>query len=103
MPRKLPSRVRGAPRKTRKYGSSDLYRASEPFLQNPPVKRYQESEVVIDDIGIKGDGIAMMQGYRIFVPGAEVGRRIKIRIVSAGSRFAVAERTTKTNLQINGS
>lgn len=92
MPRKLPSRMNGAPKRPKKHASTARYSTSEAFLQNPPIKTYQELEVFIGDIGSKGDGTAIVQGYRIFVPGATVGKRVKIRIVSVGDGFAVAER-----------
>ncbi|MCS7115033.1 MAG: TRAM domain-containing protein [Candidatus Bathyarchaeota archaeon] len=57
-----------------------------------PVKENDELEVVIDDIGSRGDGIARIQGYMIFVPNSKIGERVKVRIVSVGGRFAVAER-----------
>jgi predicted RNA-binding protein with TRAM domain len=56
------------------------------------VKENQEVEVVIDDIGSRGDGIAKMQGYLIFVPGSKIGERAKVRIRSVSGKFAVAER-----------
>ncbi|MBS7620822.1 TRAM domain-containing protein [Candidatus Bathyarchaeota archaeon] len=57
-----------------------------------PVKENQELEVVIDDIGSRGDGVARIQGYLIFVPNSKVGERVRVRIVSVGGKFAVAER-----------
>jgi predicted RNA-binding protein with TRAM domain len=57
-----------------------------------PVKENQEVEVVIDDIGSKGDGIAKIQGFLIFVPRSKIGERVKVRILSVGEKFAVAER-----------
>ena len=57
-----------------------------------PVKENQEVEVVIDDIGSKGDGIARMEGYLIFVPRSKIGERVKVRIRSVADKFAVAER-----------
>jgi len=92
MPRKLPEKVRKGSRKLRKRGSKKRYRSSQPFLQRAPVRRTQELEVIIDDIGSEGDGIAIMHGYRIFVRGGKVGERVKVRIVSVGSKFAVAEK-----------
>lgn len=94
MPRKLPEKVRRSPRKLRKHGSKRRYHTSKRFLQRPPVRRNQELEVVIDDIGKEGDGIAIIQGYRIFVPRTDMAENVKIRIVSVGSKYAVAERTT---------
>jgi len=57
-----------------------------------PVKENQELEVVIDDIGSRGDGVARIQGFLIFVPKSKIGERIKVKIVSVGDKFAVAER-----------
>lgn len=92
MPRRLPDKTKNAPRGPRRYGSQSRFRPSRPFLQTGPVKENQEVEVVIDDIGSKGDGIAKMQSYLIFVPGCKIGERITVRIRSVSEKFAVAEK-----------
>ena len=92
MPRRLPEKTRNAKRKLRRRGSKRRYRPSKPFLQKPPIWRGQELEVVVDDIGSRGDGIARMHNYMIFVPGSKVGERVKVKIVSVGGKFAVAEK-----------
>lgn len=92
MPRRLPEKTRSAKRKLRRRGSKRRYRPSKPFLQKAPIWRGQQLEVVIDDIGSKGDGIARMHNYMIFVSGGKVGERITVKIVSVGGKFAVAER-----------
>jgi predicted RNA-binding protein with TRAM domain len=92
MPRRLPEKTKNAPRKPRRFGSNRRFRPSRPFIQSTPVKENQEVEVVIDDIGSRGDGIAKMQGYLIFVPGSKIGERAKVRIRSVSGKFAVAER-----------
>jgi predicted RNA-binding protein with TRAM domain len=56
------------------------------------VKENQELEVVIDDIGSQGDGIAKLQGFLIFVPKSKIGERVRVRIVSVGGKFAVSKR-----------
>ncbi|MEM3731169.1 MAG: TRAM domain-containing protein [Candidatus Bathyarchaeia archaeon] len=56
------------------------------------MKENQEIEVLIDDIGSRGDGIARIQGFLIFVPRSKIGERVKVRIVSVGEKFAVAEK-----------
>jgi predicted RNA-binding protein with TRAM domain len=56
------------------------------------VKENQELEVVIDDIGSRGDGISKIQGFLIFVPRSKIGERVKVKILSVGEKFAVAER-----------
>jgi predicted RNA-binding protein with TRAM domain len=92
MPRRLPEKTKNAPRKPRRYGSQSRFRPSRPFLPIKPVKENQEIEVVIDDIGSRGDGIARIQSYLIFVPRSKMGERVKVRIRSVGEKFALGER-----------
>ena len=92
MPRRLPEKTKNAPRKPRRFGSSRRFRSSRPFFQPAPEKENQELEVVIDDIGSRGDGIARIQSFLIFVPNSKIGERVKVRILSVGGKFAVAER-----------
>ena len=92
MPRRLPEKTRNAKRKLRRRGSKRRYRPSKPFLQKAPIWKNQELELVIDDIGSRGDGIARIHGYMIFVPRSKIGERVEVKIVSVGGKFAVAER-----------
>jgi len=94
MPRRLPERTKNAPRKPRSWGNKSRFKPSRPFVQWSPVKENQELEIVIDDIGSRGDGIANIQGFLIFVPSSKVGERVKVRIVSVSGKFAVAEKST---------
>jgi predicted RNA-binding protein with TRAM domain len=92
MPRRLPEKTKYAPEKPKRFGSQSRYRPSKPFLQSSSVKENQEPEAVIGEIGSKGDGIAKLQGFLIFVPRSEIGERVKVRIASVGGKFAIAER-----------
>jgi predicted RNA-binding protein with TRAM domain len=92
MPRRLPEKTRNAPRKPRRRGSQSRFRSTRPFFQAAPVKENQELEVVIDDIGSRGDGVARIQGFLIFVPRSKIGERIKVRILTVREKFAVAEK-----------
>jgi predicted RNA-binding protein with TRAM domain len=92
MPRRLPEKTKNAPRRPRRFGSQSRFRPSRPFLQSRPVKENQEIEVLIDDIGSKGDGIAKLEGYLIFVPRSKIGERVRVKIRSVSEKFAVAER-----------
>jgi predicted RNA-binding protein with TRAM domain len=56
------------------------------------VKENQEMEVVIDDIGSRGDGVARIEGYLIFVPRSKIGERVRVKIRSVGEKFALAEK-----------
>jgi predicted RNA-binding protein with TRAM domain len=92
MPRRLPEKTKNAPRKPRRYGSRRRFSPGRPLFQASPVKETQELEVIIDDIGSRGDGIAKIQGFLIFVPNTKIGERVKVRILSVGGKFAVAEK-----------
>jgi predicted RNA-binding protein with TRAM domain len=92
MPRRLPEKTRNAPRKPRRRGSKRRFRSNRPTFTAAPVRENEELEVVIDDIGSRGDGVARIQSYLIFVPNSRIGERAKVRIVQVGRKFAVAEK-----------
>ncbi len=56
-----------------------------------PVKAGDTPTVKIEGQGKSGDGIARVQGFVVFVPGANVGDEVKIRINEVRPRFATAE------------
>jgi predicted RNA-binding protein with TRAM domain len=56
-----------------------------------PVETGKEYDVQITEISRKGDGIARIQGFVIFVKEGKVGQNAKIRISQIGPRFATAE------------
>ncbi len=56
-----------------------------------PVKVGDELDVTIEVIGNKGDGIAKIQGFTIFVPNTKVDERVKIKITSVLPQFAFSE------------
>ena len=56
-----------------------------------PVRDGDTFKLEIESIGKKGDGIAKIQGYTIFVKGAKVGETVNVKITKAMERFAFAE------------
>ena len=56
-----------------------------------PVETGKEYDVQITEVSRKGDGIARIQGFVIFVKNGKVGQTAKIRVVQVGNRFATAE------------
>lgn len=56
-----------------------------------PVEAGKEYDVQITEISRKGEGIARIQGFVIFVKDGKVGQNAKIRIMQVGNRFATAE------------
>lgn len=92
MPRRLSEKPRHV-RPRRKHKRERKFDAI-PF-QPVPVRKGQEIDVVINDIGTRGDGIARIQNFLIFVPQVKVGDRLKVKIVSVGKKFAIAEKISR--------
>ena len=66
------------------------YRRNDMFGPKP-VESGKEYDVQVTEISRKGDGIARIQGFVIFVKDGKVGQNAKIRITQVGNRFATAE------------
>jgi len=45
----------------------------------------------IEDSGDTGEGLANLDGYIVFVPGAKPGQNVKVRITKVLGRFAFGE------------
>ena len=56
-----------------------------------PVKVGEELDVKIEAVGEKGDGIAKVKGFVIFVPNAKQGDEVKVRITKVLRKVAFAE------------
>lgn len=56
-----------------------------------PVSEGETVELEIEDLGSKGDGIARVEGFVVFVPGGEVGESYDVEITSVGRKFAFGE------------
>lgn len=60
--------------------------------RSAPVEVGSEYEVTIEDVAQKGDGIARIEGFVIFVPDAKVGETLKIQVDKVLRRFAIAHK-----------
>jgi len=56
-----------------------------------PVEVGKEYDVQITELSRKGDGIARIQRFVIFVKNGKVGQNTKIKVLQVGNRFATAE------------
>ena len=61
------------------------------FNTPKPVEVGKEYEVDITERGSKGDGIARIQGFVVFVSGGKPGDKVKVQVTSVAQRFAQAE------------
>ncbi|MGI0017608.1 MAG: TRAM domain-containing protein, partial [Nitrosotalea sp.] len=53
-----------------------------------PVETGKEYDVSITELSRKGDGIARVEGFVIFVKDGKAGQNAKVRITQVGQRFA---------------
>ena len=56
--------------------------------KSSPVTAGETYDVTIEGIAQKGDGIAKVEGFIIFVPGTKVGDKIKIKVEKVLRKFA---------------
>jgi len=56
-----------------------------------PVEVGKEYEVDIQELSRRGEGIARIQGFVIFVPNTKPGDHVRIKVTQVGNRFATAE------------
>ena len=48
----------------------------------------KEYNVSISDISRRGEGIARVEGFVVFVPGTKQGQNVRIKVTQVGERFA---------------
>lgn len=56
-----------------------------------PVEVGKEYDVQVSETSQRGDGVARIQGFVIFVKNGKAGENLKVKVNSVGSRFAIAE------------
>jgi predicted RNA-binding protein with TRAM domain len=61
------------------------------FNPKKPVELDKEYETEIQDMSRRGDGIAKIEGFIIFVPNTKQGEHVKFKITRVGNRFAIGE------------
>ncbi|MDJ1432676.1 23S rRNA (uridine(2552)-2'-O)-methyltransferase [Halostagnicola sp. A-GB9-2] len=83
--------VRATSPKASRKESSEIYLIGKGRLTSP-VRTGDELEVEIVDVGEEGDGIASVEGYRLFVPGAEEGQTVTVKVEDVKPNFGFAQR-----------
>ncbi len=71
--------------------SQSPQRSPTSFFKEKPVKVGEEIDVTVSEISRRGDGVARVQGFVIFIPSAKQGMQVKIRIKEIRPNFATAE------------
>jgi len=75
----------GGPRRE-SYGESSLI----------PVKVGEEYDVEITETGSRGDGIARIKNFVVFVNGAKQGEKPHVKITEVRNRFAIGQKVEGT-------
>jgi predicted RNA-binding protein with TRAM domain len=69
------------------YGNRGSYgRSSGGFRK--PVEVGKEYNVSISDTSRRGEGIARVEGFVVFVPGTKQGQNVRIKVTQVSERFA---------------
>ena len=71
--------------------SSELYLVARSRV-DAPVSEGEERSVEVEDVGSEGDGVAKVDGYTIFVPDAEAGETVRVRVEDVKANYAFAAR-----------
>jgi predicted RNA-binding protein with TRAM domain len=56
-----------------------------------PVSMGEEYDVEVTEVSRRGDGLARVEGFVLFIPGTKPGQKVKVRVVKMGNRYAIAE------------
>jgi predicted RNA-binding protein with TRAM domain len=69
------------------YGNRGGFRRSSGSF-NKPVEVGKEYDVSVSDISRRGEGIAKVDGFIVFVPGTKQGQNVRIKVTQVSERFA---------------
>lgn len=72
------------------YGNRGGFRGGSGSFHKP-VEVGKEYSVNISDTSKRGEGIARIEGFVVFVPGTKQGQDVRIRVTQVSDRFASAE------------
>lgn len=59
--------------------------------REPPVSVGEEIDVQIEAVGEKGDGIAKVKGFVLFVPNVKAGDQVRVRVTKVLRKVGFAE------------
>lgn len=65
-----------------------------------PVKVGEEYDVEINEVGSKGDGIARVKNFVVFVNNTKKGEKTRIKITDVRNRFAIGEKVGEAPAEV---
>jgi predicted RNA-binding protein with TRAM domain len=85
------------------YGSRGGFGSRESSFKPKPVEVGKEYDVTISDISRRGDGIAKIDGFVIFVAGGKQGQSARIKVTQVSNRYAMGTVVTGMTAPSGGS
>ncbi|MDW7731761.1 MAG: 23S rRNA (uridine(2552)-2'-O)-methyltransferase [Methanolobus sp.] len=70
--------------------SAEIYIIGKKFL-TAPLRRGDEFDVEIKELGSSGDGAVLVEGFVVFVKNVRIGDSVRIRVVDVKPNFAFAD------------
>lgn len=67
--------------------------------QPKPVNVGEEYDVKVTETGSRGDGIARVKNFVVFIDGAKEGETVKIKITDVRGRFALGEKVGEASAE----
>ncbi len=71
------------------YGSRGGFGSRESSFKPKPVEVGKEYDVTISDISRRGDGIAKIDGFVVFVAGGKQGQSARVKVTQVSDRYAM--------------
>jgi predicted RNA-binding protein with TRAM domain len=62
------------------------------YNDSPPVKMGEELDVRVEAVGEKGDGVAKVKGFVLFIPNTRAGENCRVRVTKVLSKVGFAEK-----------
>jgi len=85
------------------YGSRSGFGSGGSSFKPKPVEVGKEYDVTISDISRRGDGIAKIDGFVIFVAGGKQGQSARIKVTQVSNRYAMGTVVTGMTATSGGS
>lgn len=61
-------------------------------MPNIPVSEGDTLELSVESQGGRGDGIAKVEGFVVFISGAKVGEKCRVKITKVARTYAMAQK-----------
>jgi predicted RNA-binding protein with TRAM domain len=74
----------------RNYNSDAAKRLKRQSPPTKPVEVGKTYDIDISEITGKGDGIARVQGFIVFIENGKIGNKIRVKVTEVADRFAKA-------------